>query len=544
MFKFLILPIAIFIYISLPAQVVIPEWSRFQSYEDAGQIGEYPFSLTDGANNVYVCGGTYHPGPLIGMITSKYDANGELLWDAKFSTNAQDIMKSAVVDIEGNIYVAGNTKNPVTNLSQFVVFKYDGISGEVLWEYRYESSTPGDRSSISKLLLLENQQLIICGRLSNNSTLQSELLTISLNNAGSVIWSYTYENPTGGSSALSAKIVEDGSIVIWGISATSSNTNGFLCLVLNGNGELISINLSETYLDVFYYGFHIDHKGNLFIGDFVGDYKVSKFNLKAELEWSYSKPSIPPPTPAFPGARLFSIQTDSLDNVYIGGTYYTDSIIGKNQYVTMLDQTGSMIWEHIFMLDTIYKGVETDRASITDNGLIVFAGTYPIDLTLGHYRPYIAYYNQSGYLSGGFCEISGNINIVTALFCKENYLYLTGGSYPDSPQEGEIKQYVSKIAVPIVSSTHTSSSTLLPLEIFPNPGHGAISATFDYQGKQRSGVVDVVNTEGRVISSQLFLAEQGKNQVALRCAEVLPAGIYSVVLRLGTDIYSGKLIKN
>lgn len=543
MFKFFILSISIVIYLPLSAQMISAEWSRFQDLSNNGAVGEYPFVLCDSSENVIVCGGTYNPGPLIGLVVTKYNASGVFQWESKFDTNAQDIVKSGIVDAAGNVYVVVNTKDVFTNASRFVLFKYDGSTGALLWEYRYQPGLPGVSNTASKLLLLPNQQVILVGNSKNTNTQISSPLTVCLTPAGDIVWNHLYDNNPSGSGAFTAELI-DGKIVVWGRGTVAAGTFGFLCVVLDQEGMLQSDYLSQPYTDIFSSGYHIDKQGNLYIGDFEGDYKTLKYNLKGELEWIYSKPTVTPPYLGFVGARVWSIQTDTNLNVYIGGTYYADSITWVRQYVTMVDKDGNLMWEHNFFLDSLYKGVQSYRATLTDNGFVVFAGGHPTGDGTAFYEPYLAYYNSNGYVSGGICDVDGNKNGVNHLSSNTNHIYLTGISTPDVFLVGSEKQYVSKIAVPIVSSTHTSSSTLLPLEIFPNPGHGAISATFDYQGKQRSGVVDVVNTEGRVISSQLFLAEQGKNQVALRCAEVLPAGIYSVVLRLGTDIYSGKLIKN
>ena len=163
--------------------------TRYQENTGYGSQ-DYPFSVTDPNGNVIICGSSYHPGPVIGMVTTKYNAEGVWMWEARHDTYAQDLVASAVTDDDGNVYVAVNSINPVTNLLQFVVFKYDGNTGNVIWEYRYASGAAGETSSVAKLLMLPGQRLIIVCRIYSPQIGGTQATVVALDTDANPVWEY------------------------------------------------------------------------------------------------------------------------------------------------------------------------------------------------------------------------------------------------------------------------------------------------------------------------------------------------------------------
>lgn len=542
----LFIALAFTLHLSAQPAIITPEWTRFQAYDGNGTVGESPFALTDASGNVFFCGETYNPGPLIGMVTIKYSPDGTFLWESLFGTNAQDRVKSAVVDSDGHIYVACNTVSAFSGQPEFVLFKYDGATGQTLWTYRYESAGNSDRTYADELVMLPNGNIGLAATLYSSDLGISRILAISLAPQGDVVWQSLYENPLGSVGAFSARLDDMGHMVIWGGGTITLNSSGFLCHILDQNGNVVSTNLSAAYGDTFASGYHIDTKGNLYIGDYIGDYKVSKFNVKGELEWFYSKPHVTPPTQYFVGARLWAIQTDTAQNVFIGGVYYTDSIVGKDQYITMLDKSGNLMWEHILTLNSLNKGNYPYRATVTQNNLVAFAGHLLTNVGVNTYEPTLSYYNAAGFIFAGMHDMEGIRNTIYEVTTEGEYLFLCGISFPPPTSSSEpIKQFVSKIAIPQVSAVQEHGPLAVhPLGISPNPTNGGnVMADFEYEGPARSALANVVNQEGKVVASHLFYVQNGHNQVHLRCADHLPAGLYSVVIDAGTW-YSGKLYRN
>jgi len=67
-------------------------------------------ALCDNANNIYICG---YSGDVSssGLLALKYDTNGNLLWNKYSLTSNNFIFKSAALDIAGDLYITGTTKN-------------------------------------------------------------------------------------------------------------------------------------------------------------------------------------------------------------------------------------------------------------------------------------------------------------------------------------------------------------------------------------------------------------------------------------------------
>ena len=89
---------------------------------------------TDASGNAYVTG--YTGGSLGGTnpqpgsadpFLIKYDADGNLVWARELGTSINDYGRSVVVDVNGNILVAGHTSD-----SDALLFKYDS-EGNLLW---------------------------------------------------------------------------------------------------------------------------------------------------------------------------------------------------------------------------------------------------------------------------------------------------------------------------------------------------------------------------------------------------------------------------
>lgn len=111
-----------------------------QIYNGSGNNIDFPYSLTtDNQNNVLVTGYARNSN-VIGsedIITLKYDANGNLLWNKVYndSVNGTDQGYSICTDAQNNVYIGGAGDNGGGHLG-FLVLKYD-LNGNLLWKDSY-----------------------------------------------------------------------------------------------------------------------------------------------------------------------------------------------------------------------------------------------------------------------------------------------------------------------------------------------------------------------------------------------------------------------
>jgi len=114
---------------SIKAQQVNTDWviNNFTGYPVGVMIG------LDNNNNVFVAG---HSGDFANIITTKYDTDGNLIWERFFSV--QDLGVAATwlsVDPFGNIIVTGYPRTFSSNPVEvgLLTLKYDN-NGNLLWD--------------------------------------------------------------------------------------------------------------------------------------------------------------------------------------------------------------------------------------------------------------------------------------------------------------------------------------------------------------------------------------------------------------------------
>lgn len=531
------LNITIFLLFSqflLPAQYLTPEWSRFQltHASDSGP-GGLPIILVDSLRNVVVCGVTYHPGPVLGFITTKYDSNGVFLWEQRYDQWNQDQITAAELSATGDIYVGGNSFNPTTYLAEGKLFKYDP-DGNVLWAFNYNPDNSGYKTTLSDIVVLPNQNILVVGTLISPGATQSGSYIVCIQPDGALLWSRELTDGT----AFTIGKTSSG-FALWG-TKTIADDSFLVCWTIDNNGTLLSTAMTERYNDYFEYRYHVDKSGNLYIGDFFGEYKISKYTTNGNLDWFYTKPYIAHPNPFYVTARSGSIATDDEGNVFFCGIYYADSITGQITITTCLDSFGENKWEHIltFNGDNNVSGSATGKYT---NGNYINTGWYSTNPSENKRTFYIAYYGLNGYINGGISTMTGEKNSVFNLLVEKEHTYVSGSNHDSLFYE---KQFVSKHKTPILSTTTQPEPVVRPLTIYPNPATQVVWINCNYEGKTAPAQIEITDHSGRVVMTYwLETTPTSTQQIAIKGIARLPLGTYSIVLRAGTAVYAGKFIK-
>jgi hypothetical protein len=530
----LILLLILFAPKNLCAQVIDTQWSRFQNTDGSGGgFGKLPIILLDLMQNVVVCGDTYSPGTASGFITTKYDFEGTWLWERKHDGFTDDEIRSAAMNNEGNIYVGGNSRSPTTSLNDFIIFKYTP-SGDTSWIFRYEQPGTPIITTLSKILILDNGNLILFGNYFINTSFEFGTLVLSLDPAANILWEERLPDCVGfGVTTLNDEVFT------WGTS-NASGENALISWILAPDGETISVNTSDPYDDVFQNEYLIDTEGSLYIGDQNGEYKVRKYNSFAKIEWNYAKPFIAGPSPGFVTARAQALQIDDEGNLYFSGFYYVDSITGRVQITTCLDENGTLKWQHNFILDIGYSISETS-AGIYRNGQYAITGAYVTDETKNYYNYYVANYDKEGPIGGGLSTLEGKRNYGTNINTDTAYVFVSGISF-DTISANPTKEFVCKHKTPKVSAIEDADHAY-PLLIYPNPTINSAQIKLEYSGKEKDCIADIIDASGRTILSQVISLKNGETQIDLRGLSLLSPGIYTVLINSGAVIYTGKLMK-
>lgn len=522
------------------AQSIPPLWVQTEDTDGSLGQGRLPIVLVDAFHNVIVCGDTYSPGPLTGFITTKYDKNGELLWQRHHDTFATDMITSAVTDSTGAVYVGGNSTDPFTNQTQFIVFKY-GADGDTLWQYSF-NLIPNSTTSLSTLLLDASQNLLILGSYYHTPSAGSGLLAIKVDPSGNIFWEKTYNEGDYGYSGLNARLVGN-QFAFWGRKGAPDGIRFFVWQV-SLDGETLGTAFTEPYSDYFEQNYYIDKAGSLYIGYYAGQYKVTKFNIEGQTEWVYEK-TITQTNPNGVSARLRCISADSSGYVYVSGMYYINDTLGLIGLTSKLDASGGLVFEQMFYFPG-YKTVGPYKSEWINNDLLLITGTISIDIDSNFYEYFLAFYDKNGYVHGGVSDIQGRRNWPASIAPNSDYFYIAGQADPEFILTEPRKQFLCKYALDdiiVATSSPGSAKVVGRLSVSPNPFYDNLRVSVHHEGENEQGLLEVHDPQGKVISSKSILLAPGENTLELEGLGNLPAGVYNISLVAARGVYVGQAIK-
>lgn len=355
--------------------------------------GDFGRSIhVDSNNNIYVIGNTvgsiagYSNNGEHDIIFGKFDSNGNQIWSKQIGSNTFDFGYSITSDVNGYVYIAGYTWGTIAGATSnghhdIILAKYDDL-GNQIWIKQVGTFTEDVAFS---MVLDVDGNIYIAG-----NTVWSILLA-KYDNNGNEVWTRNFGS-SGEDYARSIAIDSQGNIVITGVAGsnlsgnTSNGSNDVFVAKYDSNGNEIWVRQFGTSDDDRGYSVTIDNLNNVYVtgttlGSFAGysnqgnfDVIVSKFNSNGNQIWTRQLGS------AYHDFG-YSIITDSNDNIFVVGD--TEGTLPGNTtsgltdiFLIQYDMNGNQIWLSQFGSNNDDYGTSI---SLDSNNDIYITGHTPED---------------------------------------------------------------------------------------------------------------------------------------------------------------------
>jgi len=336
--------------------------------DDAVAIG------IDSQNNVYVTGNTYSSS--IRISTLKYDANGNELWARGYadsilspSINVNDMK----VDKYGNVFLVCSDYTYNARVGEII--KYN-TNGDIEWIGKYYRGAHDVNSLLSIALDIQGN-IYATGFTKDSGSASSDFLTVKYNQYGVLQWAARTDQ-TSGDIAHCIHTDDFGNVYIAGYSKAQSNMYDFKIIKYNSNGIMQWTGSYAGRGEIDLFGNYSrkkmiaeDKYGNIYV-NFVSnssgnnDIATAKFSSYGEMMWIdlYDIGTVD---------IASDIRTDSSRNIYVTG--FSKYELSNNSFVILkYDSAGTI--QNIIKNDNQFPNVFSPAAmSVNNNGDITATGT-------------------------------------------------------------------------------------------------------------------------------------------------------------------------
>jgi hypothetical protein len=287
----------------------------------------------DGSGNVYVTGESYGNGTYLDYATIKYNASGNQVWVKRYNgpVNYHDAAYAIALDINGNVYVTGESKGNGTCLD-YATIKYD-INGNQIWVKRYNNTANSDDSAYS-IALDGSGNVFVTGKSMTNAGYY-DYATLKYDNNGNQQWVILY-NGTGNGDDIAHAIAVDssGNAYLTGESKGSGSGYDYATIKCDPNGNILWITRynGPANSDDIARAIAVDSSGNVYVtGGSINcpsDYATIKYDINGNQAWIalYNGP-------ANEDDIAYAIAVDNQGNVYVTGE--SEGTNGYPDYLTI-----------------------------------------------------------------------------------------------------------------------------------------------------------------------------------------------------------------
>lgn len=199
-----------------------------QRYNGTANDEDYARDIAlDNSGNVYVTGSSVGIGSSSDCLTIKYNNSGALQWEQRYNGPANSIDNGGFVrlDVNGNVYVAGNSEGIGTS-TDYILVKYNS-SGVQQWAQRY-NGPQNAQDFTTDMVLDKNNYIYVAG---SSVGASNDFASLKYNFAGVVQWEQRY-NGTANLIDIPNSIAVDksGNVYIAGVTYVAANSSDFIIL--------------------------------------------------------------------------------------------------------------------------------------------------------------------------------------------------------------------------------------------------------------------------------------------------------------------------
>lgn len=413
-------------------------------YNAAGEeqwIARYngPGKSSDGANavavdvkgNVYVTGCVFGSGTEYDYGTVKYNSSGEELWSVFYNgpANMRDYATSIAVNLEGNIFITGNSFNSIIDCD-YTTVKYN-TAGEEQWVMRYNG--PGNLYDYANALTIDKDNNVYITGSSFGLQTDYDCATVKYNTRGEMQWAARYNGPGNDYDFAYSLVVDfEGSVYITGCTSYSPGENeDFATVKYNADGveQWSALYNGPGNSNDYANALAIDQQGNVYVtgssysSETKNDYATLKYNEMGVEQWAVRYNG-----PGNSYGLAFALALDVEGNVYVTGNSRSSGPFGDIATVKY-----NAVGEEQWAVRYNGPGNHSDNATalVVDNDANVFVTGSTLDTTTAYNYGTIKY-NSEGveqwsaiYNGPG----NGNDDAYSLVVDGHGNVYVTGRSY-------------------------------------------------------------------------------------------------------------------
>jgi uncharacterized delta-60 repeat protein len=260
-------------------------WAReFDETGDATHGEDVPFWLTlDPAGNVIVTGKSFLNGSGTRFLTLKYDPNGNLLWQARYTGGYET--RRVATDAAGNIYITGTTSS--SSSANYVTLKYDP-NGNQLWVRTYNGPS-NFRDEPYSLAVTADGYVAVTGR---STGIVDDAATILYDTNGNEVWLRRFDGAGQGDIGRDVAFGPAGEVYVGGYTNLTGLTD-MLLIKYDAAGNQVWVkthngadNKSDAIARI-----AVDSQGNILAtgyiqpASFYSDFGTLKYDPNGNLLW-------------------------------------------------------------------------------------------------------------------------------------------------------------------------------------------------------------------------------------------------------------------
>lgn len=313
------------------------QWARFMN--GPGSVDDLFGDMdVDSAGNCYTLGWNS------GLLISKYDPEGRVLWEREYDDPIYPALKgkSIKVDKQGNVFVVGDNH-------RWHIIKYNS-EGQLLW-VRYVRGYVAINEA-SRMVLDDEGNVYVTGGSSINPGQISDIVTVKYSNNGDSLWtqseSGTYNGERTYDFGKDIALDDSNNVYVTGVIGTSIHPQTLIIVKYDNNGKRIwkRERIPEGYGDSYGYSIKVQNNSVIAGGSTSKSTGITfyllKYNLNGEFLWENVRFS--PLLPQNSNQNYIkNLTVDNIGNIYACGVY---DLIGGGYDFTIVkySESGAAIW--------------------------------------------------------------------------------------------------------------------------------------------------------------------------------------------------------